>query len=86
MRTRGPFRLGETTVAAMFALWLWASAPAWAAECRFTRETATPLSGPEQTTFMLDCVLPLPVETVWKALRDFPRLAEKAVRPKEIEY
>ncbi|MFQ5847688.1 MAG: hypothetical protein ACE5IQ_08505 [Candidatus Methylomirabilales bacterium] len=80
------FRLGKTIVVTMLALWLSAPAPAWAVECRFTHETATPPSGPEQTTFITDCPLPLPVEPIWTALQDFPRLAEKGVRPTEVEY
>jgi hypothetical protein len=85
MRTPGSFRFGKTLVLAL-ALWLWASAPAWAVECRFTRETSAPFAVPETTTFMLDCALPLPAEAVWKSVRNFPRLAEKGVRPKGIEY
>ncbi|MFQ5538743.1 MAG: hypothetical protein ACE5GJ_15005 [Gemmatimonadota bacterium] len=85
MRTLGSFRFGKTIVLAL-ALWLWAPGPAWAAECSFTRETSAPFEGPETTTFMLDCALPLPAETVWKTLRDFPRLAENGVRPKGIDY
>ncbi len=85
MRTLGSFRFAETIVVAL-ALWLWASAPAWALECRFTRETSAPFADPETTTFMLDCALPLPAEAVWKSVRNFPRLAEKGVRPKGIEY
>lgn len=58
-----------------------------AVDCEFTRETTPPPTEPEQTTFTLDCTLPLPAEAVWKALRDFPRWAEKGVRrPKEVEY
>lgn len=71
--------------AAMLALWLSAATSAWAVECDFTRETTPPPTQPEQTTFTLDCALPLPAEAVWEALRDFPRLAERA-RPREIEY
>ncbi len=85
MRTPGSFRFGKTLVLAL-ALWLWASAPAWAVECRFTRETSAPFAVPETTTFMLDCALPLPAEAVWKSVRNFPRLAEKGVRPRGIEY
>ncbi len=55
-------------------------------ECDFTRETTAPPSGPETTTFVLDCALPLKAQTVWKALRNFPRLAEKGVHPQGIEY
>ncbi len=73
-------------MAATLALWLSAPVPAWAVECRFTRETTSPFSGPETTAFMLDCALPMPAQTLWKALRDFPRLAEKGVRPRGIEY
>lgn len=79
---RYPF--GNIIVATMLVLWL--PALAWARECRFTRETSPPPTEPEQTTFIMDCTLPLPVETVWKALRDFPRLAEVQARPKEVEY
>lgn len=85
MRTLGSLRFVGTIVVAL-ALWLWASGPAWAAECRFTRETTSPFSGPETTTFVLDCALPLKAQTVWKALRNFPRLAEKGVHPQGIEY
>jgi hypothetical protein len=85
MRTLGSFRFAETLVVAL-ALWLWAAAPAWALECHFTRETTSPFSGPETTTFMLDCALPLPAEAVWKSVRNFPRLAEKGVHPRGIEY
>ena len=85
MRTQGSFRFAETLVLAL-ALWLWALGPAGAVECRFTRETSAPFSVPETTTFTLDCALPLPAEAVWKSVRNFPRLAEKGVRPKGIEY
>ncbi|MFQ5962089.1 MAG: hypothetical protein ACE5MG_11900, partial [Candidatus Methylomirabilales bacterium] len=37
-------------------------------------------------TFVLDCALPLKAQTVWKTLRNFPRLAEKGVHPQGIEY
>ena len=85
MRTLGSFRFGKTLVAAL-ALWLWALGPAGAVECHFTRETSAPFADPETTTFMLDCALPLPAEAVWKSVRNFPRLAEKGVRPRGIEY
>jgi hypothetical protein len=85
MRTLGSFRFAETIVVAL-ALWLWASAPAGALECRFTRETSVSFSDPETTTFVLDCALPLPAEAVWKSVRNFPQLAEKGVRPRGIEY
>ncbi len=85
MRTLGSFRFGKTLVLAL-AIWLWALGPAVAVECRFTRETSAPFADPETNTFMLDCALPLPAEAVWKSVRNFPRLAEKGVRPKGIEY
>jgi hypothetical protein len=85
MRTLGSFGFAGTIVVAL-ALSLWAWAPAWAVECRFTRETTSPFSGPETTAFLLNCTLPLPAQTVWKTLRNFPRVAEKGVRPQGIEY
>lgn len=87
MRRRGLYSLGKIITAATLALWVWAAAPAWAVECGFARETTAPTSGQETTTFLLDCALPLPAEAVWKALRDFPQLAEKgARRPGGVEY
>lgn len=71
---------------ATLVLWLWAAGAAWAVDCQSTRETSAPFSGPETTTFVMDCALPLPARTVWKALQDFPHLAEKNVRPAGVEY
>jgi hypothetical protein len=85
VRTPGSFPVVKTAVATLALVW-GASAPAWAAECRFTRETTAPPSGPETTTFVMDCALPLKAQTVWKALRDFPRLAAQGVHPQGIEY
>ena len=84
MRTSG-FRIAKTIVATLALVW-GASAPAWAVECGFTRETVAPPSGPETTTFVMDCALPLKAQMVWKALRNFPRLAEQGVHPQGIEY
>lgn len=84
MRMLNRYPFGKIIVPAMLVLWL--PALAWGRECRFTRETSPPPTEPEQTTFIMDCILPLPVETVWKALQDFPRLAEVQARPKEVEY
>ncbi|MFQ5804715.1 MAG: hypothetical protein ACE5JQ_17640 [Candidatus Methylomirabilales bacterium] len=86
MRRRGLYSPAKIITAATLALWVWPLAPAGAVECRFTRETTPPPAEPEQTTFTLDCALPLPAEAVWKTLRNFPRLAEKGVRPRGIEY
>lgn len=85
MGTVRPFRIDAAIVAAL-AVWSWAVGTAWAVECRFTRETSTPPTGPEITTFVMDCPLPLPARTVWRALVDFPRLAEERTRPQGIEY
>lgn len=85
MRTPGSFRVPKTIVATLTLVW-GVCAPAWAVECHFTHETSPPPSEPETTTFATDCALPLPAQTVWKALRNFPRVAEKGVRPQEIEY
>jgi hypothetical protein len=85
MRTPGLFPVVKTVVATLAlvgGVWM----PTWAAECRFTRETTAPPSGPETTTFVMDCALPLKAQMVWKALRDFPRLAEKGVHPQGVEY
>lgn len=85
MRTPGSFPVVKTVVATLALVW-GASAPAWAVECRFTRETVAPPSGPETTTFVMDCALPLETQTVWKALHNFPRLAEQGSHPQGIEY
>lgn len=78
--------MGKLIGVVTLALWLRAAAPAWAEECRFSRETTPPPTQPEQTTFVMDCTLPLAAEAVWEALRGFPRLAEQGIHPQGIEY
>lgn len=85
MGTGRPLRV-DTAVVATLAVWLWAVGTAWALDCRSTRETSAAPTGPEITTFVLDCSLPLPARAIWRALADFPRLAEEGTRPTGIEY
>lgn len=85
MRTKRAIR-ADAAIGAAVILWVWAVGTASAVECRSTHETSAPPTGAETTTFVMDCALPTPVQTVWKALEDFPRLAAEGVRPQGIEY
>lgn len=78
--------MGGTALAVMLTLSVGWSARAWALDCHFTRETIAPPADVERTVFVLDCPLPLRSEMVWKALRNFPRLAAAGDRPTGVEY